>query len=476
MDYIFEAVSPRLQYPGIALDNPHGVKIAAGRMHAIIGPNGAGKTSLANILARGWNFGLNKIVGDRKNLSIKVLEFTDIHTLSGCRDTYYQQRFEATMNDDMPTVGSLIEGKAGRDTWRTICNHLNLNDIESKSLNSLSSGELRKFLIANALSETPNVLFLDNPYIGLDAGSRQLLNDLLQRLSADGTAIVLLLCNPDDLPEFVDFVIPMSQCRILPTIDVKSTGIDAAHTAVGKLFATRNLGEIPVGERPTANFDIAFSLNDCRVCYGKTVILDHVDWTVRHGERWALLGPNGSGKSTLLSLVCADNPQSYCNDITIFDRRRGSGESIWDIKRRIGFLSPEIHLYFREARNVKAVVAAGLRDTVGMFGNEPAHNIEIAARWLDAFGIAHLAERRFTTLSAGEQRLVLLIRTLIKQPEMLILDEPLHGLDAPTKRLARTAIEAVTARTDATLVYVTHYESEIPSLVTKTKRIERIKG
>ena len=196
-----------------------------------------------------------------------------------------------------------------------------------------------------------------------------------------------------------------------------------------------------------------------------------MSWTIRNGECWALFGPNGSGKSTLLSLVHADNPQGYSNDITLFDRRRGSGESIWDIKRRIGYISPEMHLYFNGGGDIKTIVAQGLNDTVGLFCQVKPQQMERAMQWLKMLHIEHLADRRFNTLSSGEQRMVLLARTFIKRPQLLILDEPLHGLDATRKRSIRAIINHLVARDKITLIYVTHYLPEVPECVTLTKSL-----
>lgn len=178
----------------------------------------------------------------------------------------------------------------------------------------------------------------------------------------------------------------------------------------------------------------------------------------------------------LLSLVYADNPQAYSNDITIFDRRRGSGESIWDIKRRIGYVSPEMHLYFRFEGTVRDVVAQGLRSTTGNYGSISRAASEEAMSWLSLFHLEGLADRRYSTLSTGEQRLVLIARTLIKHPDLLILDEPLHGLDAARKRSVRAVINAIVSRDMPTLIYVTHFLPEVPECVTRTKTLKKLKN
>ncbi|MBQ2128212.1 MAG: ATP-binding cassette domain-containing protein, partial [Prevotella sp.] len=208
-------------------------------------------------------------------------------------------------------------------------------------------------------------------------------------------------------------------------------------------------------------------MHDVCIRYGERTILKDLSWTVRNGERWALSGQNGSGKSTLLSLVCADNPQAYACDITLFGYRRGqSGETIWDIKRHIGYVSPEMHRSYH--RNLPAIhiVASGLKDTVGLYVRPNEQELKQCQFWMSIFGIENLANRSFITLSSGEQRLVLLARAFVKDPELLILDEPLHGLDLVNRRLAKDIIEAFCERKNKTLIFVTHYQEELPLCIT----------
>lgn len=163
--------------------------------------------------------------------------------------------------------------------------------------------------------------------------------------------------------------------------------------------------------------------------YGSRTILKELDWEVKNGEKWALFGPNGAGKSTLLSLIYADNPQSYANTLYLFDRKRGSGESIWDIKKRIGYVSPEMHLFYMENVPVLNIVGSGFFDSIGLFRKCTEQQQQVALAWMRVFGIEGLKERSFLTLSSGEQRLALLARAFVKDPDLIILDEPLHGLD-----------------------------------------------
>ncbi|MEG0560617.1 MAG: ATP-binding cassette domain-containing protein [Muribaculaceae bacterium] len=468
MEILLEGVSDTLQYAGVKLNNAYGFKINKANTYVVIGENGCGKSTLGNIIEKGWNIATNVIAGNKQAMKIKSIEFTDIHALTGCKDTYYQQRFEATSNEAIPTVDELITGKISDELWNELCDKLSLNDIRNKRINFLSSGELRKFLIINLFTEKPDILIIDNPYIGLDVASRALFNSLIKSISSDGTAIIMMLCNPIDIPEYTDYILPMQSLNILPMIKVSGeTEIEMAKEKINALFnATFDLSILPKTEPMAIDYSTAFELKDCIVSYGKTTILKNVSWKVEAGEHWALLGENGAGKSTLLSLIYADNPQGYRNDITLFDHRRGTGESIWDIKKKIGYISPEMHLYFNNGEDTLTVVASGLHDNVGCFRKLSEEQKAIAMLWLKAVGMEHLSHRRFPTLSSGEQRLALLIRTFLKNASLLILDEPLHGLDMARKRLVAALIAKIASRPSQSLIYVTHYEKEIPTCVT----------
>lgn len=210
-----------------------------------------------------------------------------------------------------------------------------------------------------------------------------------------------------------------------------------------------------------------------KIRYGSRTILKDLDWEIKNGEKWALFGPNGAGKSTLLSLVYADNPQSYANTLYLFDRKRGSGESIWDIKKRIGYVSPEMHLYYKENVPTLNIVGSGFFDSIGLFRKCNAEQETVALEWMKVFGIEHLKDRLFLTLSSGEQRLALLARAFVKDPDLIILDEPLHGLDVSNKKKAAAIIEQFCDRPGKTLIYVTHYPHELPACV--DKRFELVK-
>ncbi len=480
MNALVSLNSKTLRYIGVSIDNPDMVNIYAGTT-VVVGPNGAGKTTLGRILEKGWNISTNDIKSPRGRLNVKYMEFNDIHSLAGFNTKYYQQRFESSMNDDIPTVAELMGVKVNCDVWRDMSGRLGLTDVLDKRVNYLSSGELRKLLLINSLIDKPDLLILDNPYIGLDASSRVALDDAFKEVVCKGTSLMLLVCDPADVPVFADFMLTMRDLTLERLVDCRAMSLEQIKCAceplfdyavdVDKILSVVGVGQNAQQSEPKPGSE-AFSLEHCNVSYGARRILTDVNWTVRRGECWALAGRNGSGKSTLLSLIYADNPQVYSNKVTIFGHRRGSGESIWDVKRRIGYVSPEMHLYFgRGGSRVVDVVASGLNDVTGMYLRITPEQEHRAMCWLGMLHMANLSERRFNMLSAGEQRLVLLARTFLKSPEVLILDEPLHGLDAARKKAVKAIVNNMTRRYATTLIYVTHQAADVPECVTFAKTL-----
>jgi len=471
MKLLIEFESERLGYGKVELHNPGNMGIVEG-VTAIIGKNGSGKTTLGTILEKGRYAYGNRLRFANPQLTVRMLSFTDIHSLSGMEAQYFAQRMESTMNDMVPTVADVLGEKMKCAKWKDMADTLGLHDVSDKKINYLSSGELRKLIIINALLANPDLLILDNPYIGLDAPSRDELNSMFLKLKDNGVSIVLLICDPTDIPGFTDSVIHIKDRYIvsMTTLEEYKSSIGTSHLAMSSSSLS-----IPAKPQDCLNgFLTAFEIRNGHIRYGDRQILNNLDWKVMKGEKWALTGPNGSGKSLLLSMVCADNPQGYANDITLFDRKRGSGESIWEIKDHIGYVSPEMQLFFKSASSIRDIIIQGLRNSLNMYGKPSADEIKHAKAWMRLLGIESLAERKFQDLSAGEQRLVLVARAMIKQPELLVLDEPLHGLDNENKQRVRQIIEALVERNGTTLIFVTHYVEEIPRCVSKTKTLAKL--
>lgn len=465
-----EFESPRLGYGKVEIGNTAGKGIPEG-LTVVVGRNGSGKSTLGTIIEKGRYAYGNRLKFKNPKDKVKMLAFSDIHALSGMEAQYFAQRMESTMNDLVPAVANIIGDKIRSAEWKELCRTLRLNDIEDKKINYLSSGELRKLIIIRTLIENPDILILDNPYIGLDAPSRDELNETFINLRNQGMTILLLLCDDFDIPSFADYVMTVDNCRLGDLMTYNDYMKSYHKEPVCEIYS-QSLPCRPSEALPS--FDIAFQINDGHIRYGDRQILNGFNWTVRKGERWVLTGRNGSGKSLLLSMVCADNPQGYANDITLFDRRRGSGESIWDIKNHIGYVSPEMQLFFKSNSSVEEIIIQGMRNALNKFEKTTPEETYTASDWMRILDISHLAQRRFRELSAGEQRLVLVARAFVRQPELLVLDEPLHGLDRINKQRILQIVETMVESNDTTLIFVTHYTSEIPSCITHVKNLSHL--
>ncbi|MBK5722526.1 ATP-binding cassette domain-containing protein [Dysgonomonas sp. Marseille-P4677] len=475
MDVIIEISEAVPRQEHVQFKRPVNFQIREGQHWAIIGANGSGKTQFVDLLLGKYALKNGVVVsknsdGDALPISaiVKSVAFRDIYSIMDTQNSYYQQRWNKGDDQDLPIVRDLVD-YADKKWLNTLLNWFGISELMDKEVTSLSSGELRKFLIVKSLIEKPRVLILDNPFIGLDASSRITLNELLVRLSElDGLQIVLVLPNVKDIPDVITHVLPLKNKELLPVIPLFDFKRDTE--LINYLFEKReglhvNLLKDKLRQE-SSSFNNSAVLKNIEVRYGKRTILRDLSWTVSKGDKWALLGANGAGKSTLLSLICGDNPQAYANDITLFDKKRGTGESIWDIKRRIGYISPEMHLYY--LKNVKSldVVGSGFFDTIGLYRKCDSDQELIALAWMEIFGVSHLKDISFLHISSGEQRLVLLARVFVKNPDLLILDEPLHGLDAFNKNRVKKIIEDF-CDVNKSLIYVTHYEDEIPNVVDK---------
>lgn len=473
-----------LRHPDLQFAQPLSWTLLPGEHWAFIGPNGSGKTRFVDLLSGrlavktgSLEYPLLVSLEIRVSESIKTMAFKDISSLTGdYENSSYQQRWNSQEAESSPQLSDLLVEHPDTEYSNRILDLLGVRPLLDRKLIHLSSGELRKFLLVRSLMTKPKVLILDNPFIGLDAPSRKLMNNVLDILSnMDGLQLIFVLSNPSDIPSFINQVLPFSNKAIgtplsplhflenkqllrqlFPNIEIKS--IEGVHETFTSVDFSNTCSE---------ELHTVVQLCDVNIAYNERRILNQLNWNIQKGERWALLGPNGAGKSTLLSLVCADNPQSYANDIRLFGKKRGSGESIWDIKRHIGYVSPEMHNYYQKNVPCKDIVGSGLFDTIGLYCKCNEEQLVQCAKWMKIFGIADLAEKSFRNVSTGEQRLCLLARAFVKEPALLILDEPLHGLDVSNKLLAKKIIEDYFSDSDKTLIYVTHYLNEIPNCVNK---------
>jgi len=431
---------------------------------AITGESGSGKTTLGLALS-GRSFykgeisfaqGLNNIVWVEQQHHFK--------NLSNTTDLYYQQRFNSYDSEQTETVEEILKAFDGE-----IENVLRLMKIEylrTKPLIQLSNGENKKLQIARSLLEGPSVLIMDQPFIGLDKETRNYLHGLINKLANAGI-LIILITTPDEIPQCIQKILLLENGKMKVFTEQKSFAEKyfLREKRLGRHLINENELQKLISNTRVVNFSSAIRMNNVNVQYGEKKILQQINWEVMNRERWLLSGPNGAGKSTLLNLITADNPQAYANEIYLFDRRRGTGESIWDIKKKIGYLSPELHLFFDQGSTCFETIASGLFDTIGLFRQIHDNDIETVNNWMSLMGLEKLRDKRLYELSIGQQRTVLLTRALVKDPPLLILDEPCQGLDKEKQSELLDLINTVCLMGNKTMVFVTHYENDKPACI-----------
>lgn len=440
-----------------AMASPVNFCLEEGERIAVYGPNGSGKSRLVEYItghyrlnpgALRFDFGENSKRFNCDN--IKLITFRDSYGGATDEGYYYQKRWNQMDIDPefVPTVRAVLEKEIqaapdkdlAHEVAATLSRDFGLDSLLDKFVITLSSGELRKLQLTKALLADPCVLIIDNPFIGLDEATREQLSHTLAALCRRKPAlgIILLVSRKEEIPDFVTHIVRTNALNVLPKCPYV----------------------------PEKQADEVIRMSDIRIQYDDRTIIGGLNWTVRKGEHWVVTGANGSGKSTLLSLICADNPQAYACNISLFGRRRGTGESIWDIKKHIGFVSPELHRSFKFNLSVREVVESGHFDTLGIPHSVSPAQRAAADQWMERLGIAELAGKPFQKCSSGEQRLALLARAFVKDPELLVLDEPMHGLDDLAREKVRALLDDYfVSQADKTLIMVTHYWKEMPSCI-----------
>jgi molybdate transport system ATP-binding protein len=281
--------------------------------------------------------------------------------------------------------------------------------------------------------------------------------------------LVVVTSRDRDIPRMVRHVLRVGGEKVASQ-GLRGTGRLHRPTRAGDLPA-RFLVDPPAALEPVGRHarkrrgQLIVDLRNVTVRLAGTTVLDRVSWRVREGESWALTGPNGSGKTTLLGTIVCDHPQAYANDVRVFGRRRGDGQSIWEIRDQIGHVSPEIQALFPGDLTVEAAILSGFFDGPGAVGSGSPAQREAVRQWETALGLAEAAQRPFASLSGGQKRLVLLARAMVKRPRLLVLDEPCQGLDEEHRALIIAAIEVMTGSRETSLVYVTHDPRELPACI-----------
>jgi len=413
---------------------------------------------------------------NRYKLITQVSARHKFRNLSNTADFYYQQRFNSGDSEDADTVSTYLSSirvvnPLGLWTIQKTTERLRLTQLLDKEIIKLSNGETKRLMLAAALIKNPLLLLLDNPLNGLDVSARQDFNEFIREIAESGISIIMATPS-SEIPDSITHVAVLENGKVISQCTANEFKPIGFHP-IDQIQTNQDELKQLLSATPSVVYDTIIGMENVSIKYGEKQILDGVNWQVRQGERWALTGHNGAGKSTLLSLINGDNPQAFANKIILFDQRKGSGESIWEIKKKIGYVSPEFFQYFPMGSTCLHVIESGFDDTLGLFRISGKSRAETSLSWMKLLHISEFEGALIRNVPVSIQRICMLARAMVKNPSLLILDEPCLGLDVERQEHYKNLIDTICGITDLTLIYVSHYQDEMPLSITHSLKLDQ---
>lgn len=435
-------------------------RLETGQVWAIMGASGSGKSALAAVLAGSGDITSGTVKG--------IVENTGIVSLESQAALIERER----LRDDSDITDKVYDGTPVREMLDEVSidpglltrltSLFSLETLLDRGFRKLSTGETRKLLITRALTSKPELLIIDGPFEGLDVQTVPLISEVLQQVSIE-IPMVLVINRFDELPEFITHIALLEKGRLKTTVETRNKpALDLLSQLLHlKTTDIKIPDAIPGETSPPLNSDEPLvKIRDGSIRYTDNLVFEHLDWRIEPGQHWQLTGPNGSGKTCLLNLITGDHPQCYSNDIFICGYQRGNGESIWDIKQHIGYVSSALQWDYRVSISCKNVIISGFYDSIGLYNKATDLQEEAAAQWLEILGLRDRFRQPFNQCSYGDQRLLLIARAMVKHPHLLILDEPCFGLDDMNRQLVLALIEKICAGSETTVIYVNHHAQD----------------
>lgn len=485
-------------------------QIKYGEHWAVLGPNGSGKSTLVRALWGGvplrsgrvvYHFAAqenhNQLIPQRDAIGYVSFEthqrLMEHEALQEDLREYAGKKDETTTAKDVILSGvsahqmvtPTIESKV-----HSVANLMGIQSLLPRGVTSLSTGEIRKTLIARALLKSPRMLILDEPFDGLDDTSRASLFTSINHLLTGSMQVILVTHRLEEIVPNITHILFLKESRLFMQGKKEEVLTSETISALygcnllfekkdGRYFVSFGIDKKDQMETVSVPGDVLhdvperlIEMKDTTVKYDDHVVLDHFNWSMRRGENWAILGPNGSGKSTILKLILGDNVQGYANQLFLFGKEKGSGETLWEIKRHIGVVSSELQVQYRKKMRAWDVIASGFYDSIGIYQYPTPGQEVIVKTWVELFSIGDIVKEAYHELSYGQKRMILLARSMVKSPALLILDEPCHGLDILNRRRILNIIERI-GKTRTNLLYVTNHKDEILDCITHVLRLKR---
>lgn len=315
-------------------------------------------------------------------------------------------------------------------------------------LRTMSSGEQKKALLHHLFQENSDFIVLDSPFDNLDIGSQKKLAKTLEERSRQ-TILLQLISRKDDLLPFVSNFASLKKDELFIHKNLESTFPSNETTSFTGLIPSRLH---PIEFRQ----DILIQLKDVTISFGEKTVLQNINWTIKKGEFWQLIGKNGSGKTTILSMITGENPKGYGQELFLFGLKKGSGESIWDIKKKIGYFTPAMTDKFTGYHSIENMLISGLNDSIGLYIKPTESQLRLAKEWLKLIHLWEKKDTLFHDLSMGQKRLVMTTRAMIKHPLLLILDEPTAGLDDASAKLLVDLVNKIARESATATIFVSH--------------------
>lgn len=464
---IFSLEKARLERNDNLLIGGFDWEVHKGECWWVCGDNGTGKTTLFEELAGHQRLSAGEMVLPSgitpedfiSSVALVHRDFSLFHYFTKSA-TFYQQRYFSSGIEETPLVTDFIESETGipQQKIQSAAKEFGLDALLQKRILSLSTGEGRRIILLMLWLTDKRLICLDDPYAGLDPGGKQLVNNALGMLLKK--EVTILISGVDTLPPDIAGHVLYIKDKHIAYAGVVQNFKETVSSAIKRINIRNH-----VSEGYNYSFSVAAEMKNITIKYDKEIVQQDFSWKISRGEKWMLTGPNGSGKSTLMSLIYGDNPMAYAYELVVFDRVRGSGETIWDIKQPMGYFSSELQQFFPRSMTVNEAILTGFSNHLLVRKDLTPGHYSQADELIEAALLTDLKNTPLYKLSFSKCRLALVCRALVKHPPVVILDEPCQGLDRTSTQIVNRLVDLVCGDELKTLIYVTHQTSDVPAVI-----------